>query len=452
MSGGPSAAHDQWAKDALGIDPGQYANTGAPAPNAGQPDGSADANAGQPMAVSGQAPAAQQATGGNAATWNAPFDLGSADNTGDATRDLVDIKAKIQEWDGVGYQPEMQVVAAAIDKQLNALTGNRQLTAPEVQTLTAVGLMAAQATRDACQNLVNAIAAELDKYTGVEAQAGLDAVSEMLHQEFRKGDGSNKIADLEKMFKDAGEFTEKVKKYVGYASQTKSVIKAAAKLEEVSKGLEAFKSKLGDVESTLNIASDILTLAGRVGEKPSGTANDINQFKAGLDIVGFVISKSNVPIIGQWWTGYIKPCAELALEKLQKLDDMIDASTRENLAEEWWEHASKGMQAPSITDSGLNGVLLAKVFPGGQPMLDFLWSFYRGNPPDAAPSAVAKEFLKFRKQFNAGLPDDEQLQTDAAWYNAWDAFGDEKSPNLMSWVGKNKDYVWAAEYGSLPHP
>jgi len=110
------------------------------------------------------------------------------------------------------------------------------------------------------------------------------------------------------------------------------------------------------------------------------------------------------------------------------------------------------MRAPSITDSGLNGVLLAKVFPAGQPMLDFMWSFFRGNPPDSAPEAVAKEFLKFRKQFNASLPEADQLQTDAAWYNAWDAFGDEKSPNLLSWVAKNKEFVWAAEYGALPHP
>ena len=85
-------------------------------------------------------------------------------------------------------------------------------------------------------------------------------------------------------------------------------------------------------------------------------------------------------------------------------------------------------------------------------MLDFLWSFFRGAPPDSAPSSVAQEFLKFRKQFNAALPEEDQLKSDAAWYNAWDLFRTEKSPNLMAWVTKNKDYIWAAQYGALPHP
>jgi hypothetical protein len=438
MTGTPTDTHHDWVTDTLGFDP---RTINRPV------DGDAD----QPGSSPGAVLVANQA-GGGGATWNAPFDLGSCDDTADACRNLVDIKAKLQEWDGVGYDAEMKLVNAAIDKQLSALTGSRPLTATEAQTLTAVGLMAVQATRDALKNLAAAISAELDKYTGVEAQAATDTAAELLHQEFRKGEGSNKIADLKEICEKAGKMTGDIKKYVGYAEKTKSFIKSAAKLEELSKGIEEFKGKLETAEHTLSLASDVATLAGKVGQKPSGTANDINKIKATLDIVDFAISKSKVPIIGQWWTGYIKPCAEMALEKLQKLDDMIDTNTRSNLADEWWQNASKGMRAPSITDSGLNGVLLAKVFPAGQPMLDFMWSFFRGNPPDSAPEAVAKEFLKFRKQFNASLPEADQLQTDAAWYNAWDAFGDEKSPNLLSWVAKNKEFVWAAEYGALPHP
>jgi hypothetical protein len=412
MSAGPTDAHHAWVQDAFGVHP-EASGTG---------------------------------------TWNAPFDLGSCDNTADACRNLVDVKAHVQEWNGVGYDTEMALVNGAIDKQLAALPGSRPLTVAEAQTLTAVGLMAVQATRDAFQHLAAAIAAELDKYTGVQAQDALDAGAELLHQEFRKGDGSNKIADIEKLFGKAKELVEHVKDYVGYAEKTKSFIKTATKLEQVTKGLEEFKSKLGDAEKALDLASDVATLAGKVDQKPSGTANDINKLRAGLKIADFVMSKTKVPIIGTWWTEFIKPCTEMALDKLQKLDDMIDASTRRNLADEWWQNASKGMKPPIITDSGLNGVLLGQVFPGGQPMLDFLWSFFRGNPPNSAPAAVAKEFLKFRKQFNAGLPEEDQLQTDAAWYNAWDAFGDEHSPNMMSWVTKNKEYVWATQYGALPHP
>ena len=142
----------------------------------------------------------------------------------------------------------------------------------------------------------------------------------------------------------------------------------------------------------------------------------------------------------------------MALDKLQKHDDMIDKSTRSNLADEWWQRANKGMSAPNITESGLQGALLTKVFPGGQPMLNFMWSLFRGNPPDSVPDVVQKHMLKFRKQFNAGQPEADQLQSDSAWSNAWNLFGDEKSPNLKSWMLKNRESIWAMQYGALPHP
>jgi hypothetical protein len=385
--------------------------------------------------------------------WNPPFDLEPADNSGDATARLVDIQNKLAEWKDVGFAAEMATVNGGIHNQLNALSGpGRPLTAAEVTTLTGMGLMAFQAYQDAIKNLQSMISAELDKYTGADAQDALDTVDELLHQEFRTGEGENKVADLKEIVGKTKEFAEKIKDYVGYAQTTKSVIKAAEKLEDISKGLESFTGKLATAENVLGLASDIATLAGKVSQKPSDTANTINSLKAGLDIAGFVISVSDVPLIGQWWSGYIQPCAELAFQKLQQLDDMVDKSTRTMLADDWWQAARSGMSAPQITDSGLKGDLLNKVFPGGQPMLDFMWSLFRGNPPDTVPEVVQKYMLKFRKQFNAGQPEEDQLQTDSAWYNAWNLFSDEKSPNLKVWVMKNKESVWAMQYGALPHP
>jgi hypothetical protein len=326
------------------------------------------------------------------------------------------------------------------------------LTAAEAKNLTAVGLLAVQATRDAMKNLVAAIGAELDKYTGVQAQNAMDAVNEVLHHEFGKKEGSNKIADLKELVGKAGEMAGDIKKYVGYAEKTKSFIKSAAKLKDVTKGLEEFKGKMETAAKTLDLASDVAILAGKVDQRPSPAAQQINQLRSGFKIVDFVLSKTKVPVIGQLWTYYIQPCAELALQRLEKLTDMIDNFDRGQVAQEWWETAAKGTRAPILANSNLSPGDLKDVFPAGQPMLDFMWSLFRGNPPDTAPAAVAKEFLKFRKQFNAGLPEEDQLKSDAAWYNAWDAFGDEKATNLMEWVVKNKNLVWAEQYGALPHP
>jgi hypothetical protein len=435
--------HHDWIKDASGgqFDPSQHDATAAP--GAGD-----DGAPGAPPAEMAAAPGGGPAPG----VWNAPFGLGACDNTGDASGYLLDIRAMLTAWSGVGYGNEMAVVDKAIGGQLTAMSHNGQLTAAEADALTAVGLLAAQAIRNAQANLVAAISKELDKFSGVAAQDALDDAAELLHQEFGKGDGSNKIGDLKDLVAKAGKMAGDIKKYVGYAKTAKSALGTAGKLEDITKALDGFKSKLSTVESTLSLASDVATLAGKVGEKPNSTANDINKIKAGLDIVGFAISKSSVPLIGAWWDSYIKPATEKALAQLQTLDTMIDKATRSAVADEWWQAASKGMAAPSVTDSGLNGALLEKVFPGGQPMLDFMWAFFRGNPPTSAPSEVVKRFLKFRKQFNAGVPADQQLQTDAAFSNLWNLFGTDQATNLMSFVQNNKDFIWAAEYGALPHP
>jgi hypothetical protein len=437
MAGKLTNKHHAWVKDTSGgqHDPTQH--EASPTPAADGPQAASD---GPP------------ASGGS--TWNAPFDLGPADSTYVARTILVQIQADLKDYSDIGYGNEMAIVDSAITKQVNALPGDRALTATEVTTLTGLGLMAWQARQDALKNFVDMITAELDKYNGVDAQAAEDAAAELLHQQFRTGKGDDKIADLKAAMVKTGEMAGQVKEYVDYAKNAKVVFKSAAKLEDVSKGIEAFKGKLGKAENTLQIASEVATLAQKVGQAPSGTSNDINSIRAGLAIGDLVMSKTSVPLIGFWWTNYLKPCTEKALAQLQKLNDMVDKATRSNLAEEWWDHASKGMQAPIITDpdSGLNDALLASVFPGGQPMLNFMWSFFRGNPPSSAPASVGAQFVKYRKQFNAGLPESEQLQTDADWTNAWKLFGTEEAKGLTDWVAKNKAYIWAAEYGALPHP
>jgi hypothetical protein len=110
----------------------------------------------------------------------------------------------------------MALVNQAIDKQLTALSGvSRPLTAAEVEPLTALGLMPNQAIHDALQNLATAIAAELDKFTGVEAQAAMDVGDELIHQEFRKGDGSNAVAAVKELVGKAKELTGQIKDYAG---------------------------------------------------------------------------------------------------------------------------------------------------------------------------------------------------------------------------------------------
>jgi hypothetical protein len=396
------------------------------------------------------------AQGGQAGgSWVAPFELGPQSDTAGASAALVDIKGKLDEWKDVGFDAEMKLALGAVDRALKSVSvASRPLTSDEVTSLTAAGLIASQAHRDALSNFQAMIAAELDKYTGVAAEAGLDAIAEQAHAAFMGKEAEGKLTAIKEVLGKSKELGDEVKKYVGYAEKAKSFIKAAEKLTEIKKGIGEFNEKLESAEKIADLAESVLTLAGKVNETPGEMAGDIGKFRATFKLIDFAISKSKVPVIGQMWDGYIKPCAELAFKKLEKLDDMIDQQTRlsEDRLDEWWSAASKGMAAPSITESGLTGVLLDKYFVGGQPMLDFMWSLYRGGEPQAVPSGVEQVFIKFRSQFNEGEEDANKIETDTKWYNPSTWFGQTHSPNLLDWVKKNKDTVWAMLYGKMPHP
>ena len=400
----------------------------------------------------GSAPPAQ--AGG---TWTAPFDLGQQSDTAGASAALIDVKAKLDEWKDVGFEAEMKVAYGAVDKALGSVSvANRALSADEVTQLTAAGLLAVAAHRDALTNFQAMIAAELDKYTGVEAQAGLDAIAEKAHAAFMGKESAGKLADVKELLGKAKELGAEVKKYVGYAEKAKAVVKAAAKLEEVKKTVGELDEKLEQAEKALELAEAVLTLAGKVNETPGEMAGDIGKLRAGFKLIDFAISKSEVPVIGQMWDGYIKPCAELAFKKLEHLDDMLDKQTRLGLdderVEEWWAQAGKGTGPPSITETGVEGLNIQKYFVGGQEMLNFMWSLYRGREPEAVPSGVEETFVKFRSQFNEGEADEDKIETDTKWYNPATWFGKTHSPNLLGWVKKHRDTVWALLYGKLPHP
>ena len=412
--------------------------------------GSPTTTAPAPTDGGGTASAAPGQTGG---VWTAPFDLGVQTDTAGASAALVDIKAKLDEWKETGFDAEMNLSMGAVDRALQSVSvASRPLTPEEVTRLTAAGLIATQAYRDAVSSFQAMIAAELDKYTGVASEAGLDAIAEETHKAFMGGKDENKLAQAKEALEKAKELGDEVKKYVGYAEKAKNFIKAAEKLTEIKKGIGEFNEKLETATKIADLAESVLTLAGKIGDKPSGMQTDIGKFRATFKIIDFAISKSKVPVIGQMWDGYIKPCAEIAFAQLGKLDDLGDERTRLARADEWWETARHGLQAPSIVESGLVGLDLEKYFPGGQAMLDFMWSLFRAGEPQAVPSGVEQTFIKFRSQFNEGESDDDKIETDTKWYNPLTWVGPTHSPNLLEWVMKHKETVWAELYGKMPHP
>jgi len=229
--------------------------------------------------------------------------------------------------------------------------------------------------------------------------------------------------------------------------------RAAQKFEELSKKMEGVNAILGGANDVVNIADSIATLAGKINEKPGGTQNNIAKIRAGLNIVGFAISKSKVPLIGDLWKGVIKPCADLALDKVGALDKLAERVVKEPKFDEWWQEAKGGGGAPQLFSSPFDKAVTAKAFPGGQPMLDFMWQVMRGGV-SAVPPGVESYFLKFKDQFNAGHADSDSIQEQSNWQALHPSTWGNKatSPNLLKWLNTNKDEAWAMIYGSLPHP
>ena len=183
-----------------------------------------------------------------------------------------------------------------------------------------------------------------------------------------------------------------------------------------------------------------------------GTSQDsIAQFRATLDLidVGMTFVRG-VPLIGQLWSDYYSPMTRAILNQLQIIFDIQDRQGREHQLVEWMINnaadPASGV-APRITP------YLAQYFPGGQPVLNFMFALVNGHTPTVT-SAVESFFVEHEDQFNAGLEERDQLETEstAEWYNPFSWVGAEThATNLLDWVTQHSRTVWAQLYGDLPY-
>jgi hypothetical protein len=404
-----------------------------------------------------QPPAAPPAPAGAAAapgTWQAPFELGTVNDRPGASVALTDVANKLQELKDAGFN-ETELVITRARALAVEFSGADALTREEANKLTAFGLLAVASHNKALNEMKELIGAALAKWTSVDVDNAADAAAEKVHAAFMGTASASKLADAKAMLGKVKELGKTISKYAGYASKTKSVIRSAEKLETLKKELDGFVGKIAEAEKLVGLVESIGTLAGKVGEMPGQTQGDIAKFKAAFNIADFVISKSKVPVIGEWWSEFIKPTAEMALKQVQKLDDLADRAARNNEAriDEWWQEAQRGGGPPQIAGGPLEGALMMKYFPGGQEMLNFMWSVFRGGATEI-PRSIEQYFVKFKTQFSEGHEEEDKVPTEggAVWYKPWTWFDTERSPKLLDWVRRNKEEVWAMLYGRLPHP
>lgn len=394
----------------------------------------------------------ESGSSGEVGTWISPLDQTAVTERASACVVLVDLKGQLDGLADFGV-PECAALSARIGQQLAALPGSAALTPAEAQTLTSLGALAIGAHNHAMAELRRSYTAELGKYTGVNLAAAEDEIAEALHGMFIDDPGSNKLATLKELLGKVKGVSSKAAKAASWAAKAKPSVAVAQKLEHLEKGLSGFSGLLGEGADVLGLVDAIGTLIGKLNARPGATQGDVAKIRAGFTIVDFAIKKSHVPVIGDFWSQLIKPAADACLNGVAGLDKLAESSVKLGKFDDWWQDARAGREAPLIGASPLEKALFEKYFPGGQPMLNFMWGLMRRDVTEVPPT-VESYFLKFKRQFNTGHDPSDQIdeQSNTTWYDPRTWGNRATSSNLVKWLNRNKAEAWAMIYGALPHP
>jgi hypothetical protein len=85
---------------------------------------------------------------------------------------------------------------------------------------------------------------------------------------------------------------------------------------------------------------------------------------------------------------------------------------------------------------------LSSPFPGGQSVLNYMYPLVNGGQAVMTPD-VEQFFIKHKGLFNAGADKSDEIDTE------WHLFKKDTSPNLIPWITRNANTVWALLYGNM---
>jgi hypothetical protein len=394
------------------------------------------------------------------AVWHVPelFGGGSENNAADASARLVDIKRELEPLKE--HFKGVPTVLTAVENLLLETYGKNSAEPlkPEMASkLEAVGLLAVGAYNLALTEMKAKIRESLGNIKEEKAGEISEKAAEILHATaFGKEADSEALEHAKEGFEKVHIFVEWAHYANEWVTKALQTAQSAEKFEKIAHALEGIGEwgekgsiAIAALNSALAVYSAI-KVSGDPGK--SDTKKAVAQTKAGFSLVPVATTglatigglTASATGIGLLWTTLV-PQIEQALHMIEQLDERIEAYYKAQSAEEWWEEARKagGGQAPQIRADQVSH------FPGGQPTLNFMWAVFQGSPPETAPALVEKFFYDTRKKMNAkpeGEEQEDQLETE------WHLFRANEVKNLIPWVQRHKEEVWAMLYGSLSHP
>jgi hypothetical protein len=273
-------------------------------------------------------------------------------------------------------------------------------------------------------------------------------LAEALHNAFIEG-SEDRIGPIRDAIDKIKDYNERVQQVLSYASDIAGRIRMARTAEALSSlagRAESLGGMISRVSRVINAARAITTLAGIDNQAAGEAQNSLNQFEAGLNAIDVAMTfASGIPLIGTLWSSYYYPVAQACIRMLRQIARIRDRQMRELSLVEWMSRPRPAGRPPTIPEG------LSRFFPGGQPVLDFMYAVVNDLNPVVTP-AVERYFLQHRNLLNAGLRRGSQIESEGSrWYNPFSWGEEERTTNLLEFVQAQSDSVWSMLYGSLPH-
>ena len=391
-------------------------------------------------------------------TWTAPLDFGSASDKQAARFPLLRMREEAQKLKTAGFN-EFDVVLDEIQTWLGNFETQGALSAAEVEKLNWFGRDFKDKYDAAIRQIAEALVGQLTRWISDRPinDSVIFDLKEELHKKFISSEDPDVLARSSELLGTVEEFIGTFTDITEHAEKVKDHVKAAKKLDDIHKGLEGIKDKVGEIKKYIDLGRNIGKMTGQLGTTPAGV-DALGAFDATLDVMNFVITKAGVPGITQLWEQYIYKVSKICVKLLGGIYDAKEKEDRAPIKYFFDNHRGDAV-APSIKKlavgegniAPLHIGLIDRHFPGGQPMLDFMWSLMR-DEATKVPESVESYFVKWKDEFGAGAGEKDQIETDSAWYNAWNLVTTERATNLLPWLKKHKEDAWVKLYGGIQPP
>jgi hypothetical protein len=387
------------------------------------------------------------------ARWSAPLGLGVASNAFEASTVLAGIRAEAGVLVQAGFErlDEFATDAEIWQDQLGWLA--RALTPDEVEGLVGLSEEFESAYTAAMTDLAATLARQVERWTVAPmSDDDLVPLREVVHRRFVDSEDET-IEAASDLVGEAEKLVSEVKRWVSDAAKLEKAFRQTKRLAGLEKQVKQISGGLGKVKKIVDLANNVGTLTGALGETPGGV-DDIAVTEAALGVLDFTISNAGVPGLTQLWDEYICKAAKLCLDRLGDIEEQLSTNDRRGggagAATDlrlFWEQRRHEDGAFDIEDAAVRDP--ERDFPGGQAMLCFMWFLMRHPEYNwrVIPWEVEDYFVEHRELFNAGARGD--LWEPQSTFDPWDH---ESSGNLEDWVRENRDQVWVKLYGAMPKP